>query len=729
MGLFEQGFFTASGAKTGTLVAAAMETAGINIQAEMLELVNGDKGETLAGLLFLVSIISGVIMVAVGGNYKWARYLLVGPPLFFFLTQVTNPSSGAEWQHADAAFDRAYLDQALNGVVGEGNSRQNVDVALFFQFWNVFTTAITQDLMKQLNLVGDGSHLDFLIKLDRYMSFWTHINFKDPNMLKFIRTIMVSECADYYMAKKAIVDPHVAPEHKDDYRRRLAQKESLPIFRTFAATREQNEMVWWMTTQRKPPLEIDKAYTCDDLWKSAVQQLRTEVQATIVENLNKFKGPEETLGQVLDKFLKKIGTRQNRATEQIELTEEDEGALLQAVDWVIARSMWLEMINRNRFTDYSSLEGHGGMFMTTAASGAHGGRTAGAITANSIQQFNRTEVYQSKGDYLTAALAMPHFQGIILLFLAAAYPFFAMMVVVPGRAGAMLMWMGLWAWAKLWDLGFAVVMMIDNILYALFPRGPNLAAGDIENPGRAWTRILEVDPSYSAQTYYNIIATCLFAVPIVTGVFVKAGGRELVNIIHQGWSTYATRLGTSFVSYHRSLQAQGYVKDQRMAEFREVAQALNDLTNSDKFSGDLAEYVKTYAGKEGLDALKKALEEKKTEIGKLGGRTTDVIATLADALRTQKKNQVLEGLRAYALDREYKYSTGEHAFWSSESAVAARWYTHDTAIQSYPGQAMIRSRIAQDYMNLEGVGKKAADNLTDQISDTGFGVAGGLARP
>ena len=130
------------------------------------------------------------------------------------------------------------------------------------------------------------------------------------------------------------------------------------------------------------------------------------------------------------------------------------------------------------------------------------------------------------------------------------------MVVIPGRAGAMFTWMGLWAWVKLWDLGFAVVMMLDDILYTMMPRAPNLSGNEIMDPGAAWQRVMSVDPNYAAATYYNIIATCLFAVPLATGVFVKRGGGELMNIVHSSWQAKANGLGASAGTFVRALQAQ-----------------------------------------------------------------------------------------------------------------------------------------------------------------------------
>src|SRR5690606_34495843 len=113
-----------------------------------------------------------------------------------------------------------------------------------------------------------------------------------------------------------------------------------------------------------------------------------------------------------------------------------------------------------------------------------------------------TDKYAERGEFVNAALSLPYFQGLGLMILSASYPFFAMLVIMPGRATGFFTWMGLWAWLKLWDLGFAVVMLIDNMLYAMFPKGPVIKEKDIENPGIAWAKLLEVDPNFSQANYY-----------------------------------------------------------------------------------------------------------------------------------------------------------------------------------------------------------------------------------
>jgi hypothetical protein len=98
--------------------------------------------------------------------------------------------------------------------------------------------------------------------------------------------------------------------------------------------------------------------------------------------------------------------------------------------------------------------------------------TAGQRTIKSTQDFQRINGQAAKyGELYTWALMMPYFQGKLLYFLAIAYPFAAMMIVVPGMHSVLLMWVQFWVWVKLWDLGFAIVTVLEKSVWAMTSNG------------------------------------------------------------------------------------------------------------------------------------------------------------------------------------------------------------------------------------------------------------------
>jgi len=73
------------------------------------------------------------------------------------------------------------------------------------------------------------------------------------------------------------------------------------------------------------------------------------------------------------------------------------------------------------------------------------------------------------------AVLMPHMQGILVYFLVIAYPFAAMVMVLPGYYKTFFTWVSFFAWVKLWDVGFAVVMVLERSVWAMIGNNSNMA--------------------------------------------------------------------------------------------------------------------------------------------------------------------------------------------------------------------------------------------------------------
>jgi hypothetical protein len=74
------------------------------------------------------------------------------------------------------------------------------------------------------------------------------------------------------------------------------------------------------------------------------------------------------------------------------------------------------------------------------------------------------------------AVLMPHMQGILVYFLVVAYPFAAMVMVLPGYYKTFLTWISFFAWVKLWDVGFAVVMVLERSVWAMIGNSTSMGS-------------------------------------------------------------------------------------------------------------------------------------------------------------------------------------------------------------------------------------------------------------
>ncbi|MCB0321988.1 MAG: conjugal transfer protein TraG N-terminal domain-containing protein [Bdellovibrionales bacterium] len=726
--------------QAASLVTAALEDKGAQIQSRMLDLVNGSDGQMLAGLLFAFAIATGVIVVASGGSYLWSRYLLVGPPLFFFLTQVTVPYAGTTWTFADHDFPPEAKTKALRRVILGQNGAGSHEVSLFFQFWNVFMSDLNKTTLEFLNLVEDGSHLNFITKIERYMTFWNNNFIEDTNMQVFIRMALVPECGQYFSLRKQQADPNTPETTKAVNQALLDQVQDVKVFSAGELQNNENFNQVYALLQNAGATD-GQTFSCQELWDLAVEMLRPQIEAAIQNELGRNLAIDEEADKVRSTFYKKLGTETSRAAGVVRFNggfQDDLGDdLLKAVDWVIARSLFHEIWSRDKYADYWAFEGTDG---NRATGMGEDPMVADQLTttANNIQQFNTTEVYQFKGDYVNAAMSLPHFQGVLLMLLSASYPLFALAVVLPGRAGAIFTWMGLWAWVKMWDIGFGVVMMIDNILYALFPRGPNLEDGDLSDPGKTWVRIMEVDPNYASAVYYNLLATCMYAVPLATAVFVRGGGRELVNAAHSRWHKYSDRLAGSAVTFARSLQAQSYAGRLEMMKFEAATDAAHAMKNSavvqtlnaqydalrafrgtiNGASGESLEQLLAKGGVDGLPAQYQGLLKKAVASGK------DALTAQVDADMQMLLNQQQTLIRLAGEQAAYDIANSNEGYQASESAVAARYFSHDFSDPSVPGRAIMNAYIAGYAFDKNKFFKQAGDSIVGNA----MGAAGSLFK-
>ena len=176
-----------------------------------------------------------------------------------------------------------------------------------------------------------------------------------------------------------------------------------------------------------------------------------------------------------------------------------------------------------------------------------------------VQKFEARE----KSTMMTHASQLPYYQGLVLYFLGLTFPFFAVMLLIPGRHSGFLMWFGFYLWAKSWDIGFAIAMMLDDILFSMFEvahnvnaidnglRDPDAIAQGIEisaDAALAAHIAVELDPTFQLTTYYTIMGTVISAIPIVAAHLVLGGMQAGSGLIAQGMQNYTEHFSAAAYS-------------------------------------------------------------------------------------------------------------------------------------------------------------------------------------
>lgn len=156
------------------------------------------------------------------------------------------------------------------------------------------------------------------------------------------------------------------------------------------------------------------------------------------------------------------------------------------------------------------------------------------------------------------ALNLPYWQGLILYLLAITYPFLALLVLIPSHAKVFLFVPLAWLWAKSWDIGFALVMIVDKVLYTLLPHVDSVynPAGNTEylntivNGMRANSMygIVEggqIDPLYGMNMHFQILALVLYSIPAISGYLIMKG-KSSVLATFSGGAQQASETASSY---------------------------------------------------------------------------------------------------------------------------------------------------------------------------------------
>ncbi len=90
--------------------------------------------------------------------------------------------------------------------------------------------------------------------------------------------------------------------------------------------------------------------------------------------------------------------------------------------------------------------------------------------------YQRSVGQKSKwAEVYTWAMMIPYLQGVLLYLLSIAYPFACIVILMPGMHKAILTWMSFWAWVKLWDLGFAICVVLERSVWGMVGNNSNAA--------------------------------------------------------------------------------------------------------------------------------------------------------------------------------------------------------------------------------------------------------------
>ena len=158
---------------------------------------------------------------------------------------------------------------------------------------------------------------------------------------------------------------------------------------------------------------------------------------------------------------------------------------------------------------------------------------------------------------LAAALTnVPYYQGLALYFLGVTFPFFAMLLLIPGKHAGFILWFLLWLWIKTWDIALAMVMLLDDVLFSMMAIGRQRGRPEEPIPeafDAAIRALREVDPSFQLATYYSLISIAVISIPVITAQFVLGSLKGGAGLISQGVNRFSGTFVDGALSRHQQV--------------------------------------------------------------------------------------------------------------------------------------------------------------------------------
>ena len=497
-----------------TAITTAWANIGYVTHADVLRFLNTSHFGKWAVLLYIAAAVGGLLGVATNSpmrNYTW---FFIGPALFSFLVGTTMKVQGVNWvvanraaedmsevwRNAEAGLANTKLvKDGILTVKGKYGPQAQYEVAMPMVFLDELFSATANILIewtgigRQVDNGGGESNLSNKATSGGKDAWWLLANLKwsyvenitastirNPDVRDAFITFLASECGDlfkqgidsgaYIAATQArgatpIETVFNANEGKDyKVMQDLLGSTSIPTPRSLGRLFKEKpgggsgnatgSFLNFSPVLKTKPRETGRGYgiVCSEYLWTIIQALRFEAGSAYYQMVRSAPDGFDEEGFVTT-LLYGWDVRE-KAGEDIE--EAEQKAFLKHL--ILAYIVRNELIAAPQLTTVDQ-------------------RYAPAEQARSYSEAN-IRAYGSKGKFIelyNAAVMMPYLQGILAYFLVVAYPIACMMVILPGHYKAFFTWVSFFAWIKLWDVGFAMVHVIERGVWAMIGNNSYMA--------------------------------------------------------------------------------------------------------------------------------------------------------------------------------------------------------------------------------------------------------------
>lgn len=579
-------------ASAGSFVGAALETTGFYYQELFLDVFTTPFVEAVAPLFFIVAALVAVVSVVMQGNYRFALWLFLGPGIFLSVIFPRTETFGSTWIFGNEARENIEVQEHVTYLLSErdiGGPILNdpANVSSVFNWYTSFVSSQVREIVSTLNTGRYESDRIFIRRGEMFASL-QQARSEDSDFRDLLHTGFLGRCRDvvYYGRQLSrTLTLTNRPELAEQFQAAQQSLQNLSggavrYVATIKAaypgfydsvigvnhdavdgfirdvTRQNPGSAPAISGSFQASLPADLAevrqqvFSCEQVWM--LIRLGLVLQAKDIVALRTTDAEQNGLdpARAIFEIGRLVGVDSNVDVQNIQSLL-DAGLNLDRLYRVVASYILRNELDSGLPSDFAS--DFAERFELREIADPH---------YEDMIDFQRRRLEgtesREQSSMMNAAAQLPYYQGLVLYFLGALFPFFTLLLLIPGQHTGFLYWFILYLWAKSWDIGFAVVMMADEILFSIFQSTDETNAENGEailspDVSETFLALSELDPTFSLSTYYTIIGSALMAIPVVTAQIVLGGMKAGSGLIAQGIKEFSGN--TSSGSYHANAGA------------------------------------------------------------------------------------------------------------------------------------------------------------------------------
>lgn len=516
----------------GTFVAAVLEHMGYMAQADFLQKFISFFRDAGA-ILYLLAGAGAIMSVAMYGSFRAARYLMVGPAIFWFLVGPTTEVEGVVWKIGGGT-PRGFFGKTGEGVAKSDRDRTiekagvpaQSSIKVSTGFW-LFAHLANEFVNEFTNVLLDQEDADDLLASSRVRGLEMIANSmpSDSDLVNRMRSFAdqcwpvygSAEAAAFVTIKKQTANDHgTTKDFQAPEMEKLRQKH-IANMNKFAESAQMKRVYHTgfdkLIKDKDKNAKIPQTLFCTDAWKMLGEDLFMLAGKDVPKMLVLSSGPWETAdgqAKACKELMRKLygedssggcelrpgialamihNAMQHSASfrkvlerhwgdrDSLNLSNRSVlvalgmGRLMEAV-----RDATGALITMSRFIGSGVVDLALMNVKTPQGAVSHSQNVpvsqVSMIFDNDMAMWFSTRQYDTvrlRQQFFTWAMQLPYYQGILLFLIAAAYPFLTLIVILPGRAGNFLLVPLAWLCVKSWDIGFAAAIILEKAMYNILP--------------------------------------------------------------------------------------------------------------------------------------------------------------------------------------------------------------------------------------------------------------------